>query len=144
MTENRKRLSLRQERFVCEYIATGVATEAARLAGYANPNMHSSRMMTNDSIVAAINEKRAVLMDDVEAKIARYVDALEREAQSADNSDSSRIRSLELLLKVAGGFAPEKTEVSTYSGGFLADLDLNEASTSPPLSGIDSGSNDLH
>jgi len=73
-------------------------------------------------------------MDDLEAKIARYVDALEREAQSAENSDSSRIRSLELLLKVAGGFAPEKTEVSTFAGGFLADLDLDEpAATSVGL-----------
>ena len=126
MTEKQRKLTIRQERFVGEYIATGVATEAARLAGYANPNMHSSRMMTNDRIVAAIDERRSVMMDGLQEKVARYVAALEREAQSAENSDSSRIRSLELLLKVAGGFAPEKTETTTFSGGFLADLDLKE------------------
>ena len=48
-----QRLTLRQERFVLEYIATGNATEAARLAGYANPNMHSARMMANDRMQRA-------------------------------------------------------------------------------------------
>ena len=120
------RLTLRQERFVLEYIATGNATEAARLAGYANPNMHSARMMVNDRIVKAIEVRRSVVIEDLEAKVARYVAALEKEALAAGNNESSRIRSLELLLKVAGGFAPQEQVISTFSGGFLADIDLEE------------------
>jgi len=121
-----QRLTLRQERFVLEYIATGNATEAARLAGYANPNMHSARMMVNDRIVRAIEARRSVVIEDLEAKIARYVAALEKEAEDGKNNESSRIRSLELLLKVAGGFAPQEQVISTFSGGFLADIDLEE------------------
>ena len=114
------RLTLRQERFVLEYIASGNATEAARLAGYANPNM------VNDRIVKAIEVRRSVVIEDLEAKVARYVAALEKEALAAGNNESSRIRSLELLLKVAGGFAPQEQVISTFSGGFLADIDLEE------------------
>ena len=126
MADAQRRLTLRQERFVLEYIASGNATEAARLAGYANPNMHSARMMVNDRIVKAIEVRRSVVIEDLEAKVARYVAALEKEALAAGNNESSRIRSLELLLKVAGGFAPQEQVISTFSGGFLADIDLEE------------------
>ena len=121
-----QRLTLRQERFVLEYIASGNATEAARLAGYANPNMHSARMMVNDRIARHIELRRSVVVEDLEGKIARYVAALEKEAEDKVNNESSRIRSLELLLKVAGGFAPQETVVSTFHAGFLADIDLEE------------------
>jgi phage terminase small subunit len=121
------RLTLRQERFVLEYIATGNATEAARLAGYANPNMHSARMIANDRIARHIELRRSVVVEDLEGKIARYVAALELEAKDKVNNESSRIRSLELLLKVAGGFAPQETVVSTFHAGFLADIDLEES-----------------
>ena len=126
MADTQRRLTLRQERFVLEYIATGNATEAARLAGYANPNMHSARMIANDRINAEIQARRSVVVEDIEAKIARYVEALEKEAEDSGNNESSRIRSLELLLKVAGGFAPQEQVISTFSGGFLADIDLTE------------------
>ena len=126
MADTQRRLTLRQERFVLEYIATGNATEAARLAGYANPNMHSARMIANDRINAEIQARRSVVVEDLEAKVARYVAALEKEAEDAGNNESSRIRSLELLLKVAGGFAPQEQVISTFSGGFLADIDLTE------------------
>ena len=122
-----QRLTLRQERFVLEYIASGNATEAARLAGYANPNMHSARMIANDRIATEIEVRRSVVIEDLEAKIARYVAALEKEAEDKVNNESSRIRSLELLLKVAGGFAPQETVVSTFHAGFLADIDLEES-----------------
>ena len=121
-----QRLTLRQERFVLEYIASGNATEAARLAGYANPNMHSARMIANDRIARHIELRRSVVVEDLEGKIARYVAALEKEAEDKVNNESSRIRSLELLLKVAGGFAPQETVVSTFHAGFLADIDLEE------------------
>lgn len=126
MADTQRRLTLRQERFVLEYIATGNATEAARLAGYANPNMHSARMIANDRIAAEIEARRSVVVEDLEAKVARYVAALEKEAEDTGNNESSRIRSLELLLKVAGGFAPQEQVISTFSGGFLADIDLTE------------------
>ena len=126
MTEKQRSLTLRQERFVMEYMASGNAAGAARIVGYKQPKVQGCRLLTKDNVKQAIQGHREHVMDDLQGKVARYVAALERESQSEDNSDSSRIRSLELLLKVAGGFAPEKTETTTFSGGFLADLDLNE------------------
>ena len=126
MTEKQRRLTLRQERFVMEYMASGNAAGAARIVGYKQPKVQGCRLLTKDNVKQAIQGHREHVMDDLQEKVARYVAALERESQSAENSDSSRIRSLELLLKVAGGFAPEKTETTTFSGGFLADLDLKE------------------
>tara|TARA_B110000902_G_scaffold39832_1_gene42745 strand:- start:36 stop:479 length:444 start_codon:yes stop_codon:yes gene_type:complete len=138
------RLTLRQERFVLEYIASGNATDAARLAGYANPNMHSARMMVNDRIVKAIEVRRSVVIEDLEAKIARYVAALEKEAEDKVNNESSRIRSLELLLKVAGGFAPTEQVHTTFSGGFLADIDLEEPDLDDFGAAIVNDIKDLH
>ena len=66
------------------------------------------------------------MVEDLEGKVARYVAALEKEAEDSKNNESSRIRSLELLLKVAGGFAPQEQVISTFSGAFLADIDLEE------------------
>ena len=144
MADTQRRLTLRQERFVLEYIATGNATEAARLAGYANPNMHSARMIANDRINEEIQARRSVVVEDIEAKIARYVAALEKEAEDDGNNESSRIRSLELLLKVAGGFAPQEQVISTFSGGFLADIDLVEPDELEIEAIKPSDINDLH
>ena len=65
-------------------------------------------------------------MENAEDKLARYVARLEAESEDDGNSDGSRIRALELLIKVVGGFAPEKQEVHQFHGAFLADLDLEE------------------
>tara|TARA_R110002153_G_scaffold41563_4_gene118531 strand:- start:1127 stop:1432 length:306 start_codon:yes stop_codon:yes gene_type:complete len=83
-------------------------------------------MIANDRIAKAIEDRRSVVIEDLEAKVARYVAALEKEAEDSGNNESSRIRSLELLLKVAGGFAPTEQVHTTFAGGFLADIDLNE------------------
>ena len=121
-----KPVNLRQEKFVMEYLASGNATQSAERAGYTHPNHQAFRLLLNNSVKAAIEVKRAELMNDSEAKVARYVAALEKEASNSENADGARIRSLELLLKVVGGFAPEKQEVHSYHGAFLADLDMVE------------------
>ena len=109
-----------------EYLSTGNATQAAERAGYKHPNHQAFRLLLNISVKTAIEVKRAELMNDSEAKVARYVAALEKEASNSENADGARIRSLELLLKVVGGFAPEKQEVHSFHGAFLADLDMAE------------------
>ena len=119
-----KPVNLRQEKFVMEYLASGNATQSAERAGYTHPNHQAFRLLVNHSVKTAIESKRAELMNDSEAKVARYVAALEKEASNSENADGARIRSLELLLKVVGGFAPEKVEQTNYQAGFLADLDM--------------------
>lgn len=82
-------------------------------------------------------------MQDSEAKLASYVSQLEAESRDADQS-GSRIRALELLIKVLGGFAPEKQEVHSYHGAFLADLDLDEPEVAELLTDKAKDNSDLH
>ena len=82
-------------------------------------------------------------MQDSEAKLASYVMQLEAESRDADQS-GSRIRALELLIKVLGGFAPEKQEVHSYHGAFLADLDLDEPEVAELLTDKAKDNSDLH
>ena len=138
-----KPLTFRQERFVMEYLATGNATRAADTAGYAHPNHQAFRLLVNISVKAAIEAQRNRLMQDSEAKLASYVASLEAESRDADQS-GSRIRALELLIKVLGGFAPEKKEVHSYHGAFLADLDMEEDDIAELLFNKDNDISDLH
>ena len=99
-------------------------TEHGSAAGKA----YSSQQMANENltkpyIVSAIEAKRSELMADKEDKVAWLIGKLEAEATAEGNTDSTRVRALELLLKVHGGFAPEKTEITSFDGTFLADLD---------------------
>lgn len=123
---DKKALNMRQLRFVTEYVATGNATRSAHLAGYAHPNVQAFRLLDNISVKAAIEAERRQIMSDGEDRLARYVSQLESESMEADQS-GTRVRALELLIKVVGGFAPEKQEVTSFHGAFLADLDLEEA-----------------
>tara|TARA_R110002049_G_scaffold49247_6_gene141082 strand:- start:11716 stop:12156 length:441 start_codon:yes stop_codon:yes gene_type:complete len=138
-----KPLNFRQERFVMEYVATGNATRSAETAGYTHPNHQAFRLLLNNSVKAAITAKRNELMSDSEDKLASYVAQLEAESRDADQS-GTRVRALELLIKVVGGFAPEKQEVTSYHGSFLADLDLDEADLDELLVETSKEIKDLH
>lgn len=120
-----KPLTFRQERFVTEFVTTGNATRSAEIAGYAHPNHQAFRLLVNISVKAAIDAERNRIMSDSEDKLASYVSDLEALSKNADQS-GTRVRALELLIKVLGGFAPEKQEVTSFHGAFLADLDLEE------------------
>ena len=126
-----------------EYLSSGNATQAAAKAGYKHPNVQSARLLVNISVKAAIEAKRADVMDDLEVKLAGYVAQLETESREADQS-GTRVRAIELLIKVVGGFAPEKQEVSTFHGGFLADIDLTEEDIDELLVPNLNEINDLH
>ena len=118
-------LNLMQEKFVQEYLELGNQTKAARAAGYKHPKVQGCRLLTKDNVKRSVEAHRSAAMDDLEVKLAGYVKQLETESREADQS-GTRVRAIELLIKVVGGFAPEKQEVSTFHGGFLADIDLTE------------------
>lgn len=126
-----------------EYLSTGNATQAAERAGYKHPNVQAFRLLVNISVKTAIEAKRAELMQDSETKLASYVASLEAESRDADQS-GTRVRALELLIKVVGGFAPEKQEVHSFHGAFLADLDMIEDEVDELLTDKVNDINDLH
>ena len=138
-----KPVNLRQEKFVMEYLASGNATQSAERAGYTHPNHQAFRLLLNNSVKAAIDAQRNRLMQDSETKLASYVASLEAESRDADQS-GTRVRALELLIKVVGGFAPEQKEIHSYHGAFLADLDMDEPDLDELLVDNSKDINDLH
>lgn len=63
------KLTEKQRRFVDYYVETGNATEAARRAGYKNPNKASAQNMVKDGICAAVSSRLKELEDKRIAKV---------------------------------------------------------------------------
>ncbi len=146
MTDTKRKLTDRQERFVVEYLACANGAEAARRAGYSE---HTARQMANENlskpdIKAAITQKREQIMSETEDKVEWLINRLTSEAIDDGNGEATRVRALEVLGKIYGAFAPEKQEVTTYSGAFLADLDLDEAQFEPLEEEKANNFSDLH
>ena len=119
-------LNHRQALFVSEYLQHGNGTKAATTAGYSHADVHASRLLRNEKVVAAISRQRSALVVKTQKKGDVVIDRLWREAEIMENSDSVRVRALELLGKVHGIYEAEKKEINVFSGAFLADLDLTD------------------
>ena len=143
--EEERRLTIKQERFIDAYIETGNGAEAARQAGYSEQTAReiACENLANPHIEKAISRRRTELMQDSGDKIARFLSMLEAEATDKDNSDSARVRSLELLLKAAGAFV-DRQETVVYEGSFLADLDLESEEEEPDPDINSNENNNLH
>jgi len=122
-TGNPKNLNWRQSKFVAEFVEHGNATQAAVAAGYSHPKQQGSRLLTHVDVKAGIEAHKRQLMARAVDKHDWLMERLEREALDPENTDASRVRSLELIGKVIGAFAPEKQQVETVSSGFFADLE---------------------
>ena len=125
-------LTLRQQKFVDEYITLGNGAEAARNAGYSEKTAKqmATENLSKPYLVAAIDERRAQLMKDTESKVDWLVSQLTDQALNGDNSGSEQIRALEILGKIYGAYAPIQTEVTQYEGTFLADINLDSEDSS--------------
>lgn len=123
-----KKLTTKEQLFVMEYLACNSGAEAARRAGYSENAAKeiAYENLTKPHIKDAIEQKRTEQLGDIESRTDWLVNRLTVEATDETNGESTRVRALEVLGKVFGSYAPEKAEVTTYSGAFLADLDLNE------------------
>tara|TARA_B100001248_G_C27287430_1_gene410777 strand:+ start:374 stop:805 length:432 start_codon:yes stop_codon:yes gene_type:complete len=123
-----KKLTTKEQLFVMEYLACSSGAEAARRAGYSENTAKeiAYENLTKPHIKDAIEAKRTEQLGDIESRTDWLVNRLTAEATDETNGESTRVRALEVLGKVFGSYAPEKAEVTTYSGAFLADLDLNE------------------
>tara|TARA_Y200000002_G_scaffold336387_1_gene304500 strand:+ start:1314 stop:1745 length:432 start_codon:yes stop_codon:yes gene_type:complete len=141
-----KKLTTKEQLFVMEYLACNNGAEAARRAGYSE---HTAKEIAHENLTKphvqeALEAKRTEQLGDIESRTDWLVNRLTTEATDKKNGESTRVRALEVLGKVFGSYAPEKAEVTTYSGAFLADLDLNEQVTDElPVENWNE-SNDLH
>ena len=123
---NPKNLNWRQSKFVAEYVEHGNALRAAQAAGYSHPKQQGSRLLTHVDVIAAIEAHKRQMMVRAVDGAEWVVERLKVEAMDPENSDAARVRSLELMGKHYGIFAPEKTQIETVSSGFFADLKPEE------------------
>lgn len=109
-------LNHKQQLFVEAYLgaANGNATEAARIAGYRQPQMHGSRLMKNDEIASRVSAR----VDDAAMTADAVLSELAAVARIKWDSDpkavQNKVRALELLGKHHKLFT-EKQEVE-HSG----------------------------
>ena len=85
MTKKGEKLTLKQQKFVAEYLKTGNATEAVRQAGYQcksdkSARMQGSRLLTNDNVRGAIKEAKAKVMDEAIVDAAFVLNGLKQVA----------------------------------------------------------------
>lgn len=103
-------LTSKQKAFVQEYLIDLNATQAARRAGYKNPEI-GRQLITNHNVSSAIQaalkarEKRTEVTQDY--VITKLREIAEKDASDGPDSDlkySSKIKALELLGKHVGAF----------------------------------------
>jgi|GEM_PF-789657 len=123
--EQERKLTDRQERFVVAFLGCANGAEAARTAGYSQKTAREMAYenLSKPHIASAIKRKRDQIMKDEESKVDWLITHLTSEATDKKNGESTRVRALEVLGKVFGAYAPEKSEVTQFDGTFLADLD---------------------
>lgn len=129
-------LNERQRRFAEAYARTGNATAAYAEAGYkatGNSAESSASKLTRhpkvDAYVNLIRQQRAKKNDDLWAKAERALHKIlddhesERTIQLGEKSEArlatagEAARAVDILAKIHGHYAPQKTEVSGPDGG---------------------------
>ena len=126
---NKDYVTPKQQRFVAAYIANGGnGTQAAIEAGYAPRSAAPTacEMLKMSKIRVRLEGEKTAQLDRLALSGDWVTSRLMTMADQAD-SDAAKVRSLELLGKVVGIFAPDKKDITVnQTGDFLATLDLDE------------------
>lgn len=122
------KLTAKQERFIECYLSNGMnGAAAAREAGYSERTAKEQgyENLTKPHLKQAIDRKRQEMSENSEDRRQKWISHLEHLALTAER-ESDQLRAVETLIKAEGWAQPEKSEVTTYAGNFLADLDLGD------------------
>jgi phage terminase small subunit len=105
----------RQQRFIDEYLIDGNGTAAAIRAGYSkrSAKMQASRLMTNDVLLAELNERRRRLAGDFRIKredvLGGFLAAIQRACEQGN--PAAEITGWREVAKMLGFYAPEVLKV---------------------------------
>lgn len=123
----REGLTEKQRRFVEAYAETANATESARRAGYASPNVTGSKMLVNPSIAAALQKlserrtsKAIATIDECQAMLTEIM-----HGGVAGTEPKDRIAAIDKLLKTHGAYL-EKREVEHKGAAVQVYLPSND------------------
>jgi phage terminase small subunit len=140
-------LSLKQERFVDEYMIDLNATAAAERAEYKHPNKQGPRLLVNVGVQEAIAERRAELSAVTKLTREHVAKGLQTEAtwHGDDSSASARVSAWRELGKLYGFYPPERHEITFPDADIDAALDaeverlIASGQTPRPLAPEDQG-----
>lgn len=112
-------LSAKRQAFVEAYcgVAQGNGTEAARIAGYKQPQLEGYRLMQNDAVRDAVAAKSPInALADTGAYLRDFWRETVEKGRSKPELLTPALRASELLGKATGQFL-EKVELSGPGGG---------------------------
>ena len=132
MKVNKGRLSLQQKQLI-RYISEGrPVAEAARMAGYpsSSTRSHIYEMMQRPAFKSAL----ATLMDSQGLDDSRLLEVLKGGLEATRSNAKgeeipdhpTRLKSLELALKIRGSFSPEKSLKATVDLGQILRMAQHE------------------
>ena len=123
----------RQLLFISEYVKTRNGYQSALKAGYKknSARQQASRLLTKSNIKKRVEEEIQQIQARNNLDADYIVNKLKQEAEglSPDNTASSRVKALDQLAKMAGIYAPIKSEVEAninQEDDWLANIDPDE------------------
>jgi phage terminase small subunit len=123
----------RQELFITEYVKTRNGFRSAVKAGYSenSARQQASRLLTKQHILKRVEEESEQIQARNNLSADYIVNKLRQEAEGLTNdaTASSRVKALDQLAKIAGVYAPVKSEVDAnihQEDDWLANLDQEE------------------
>jgi phage terminase small subunit len=123
----------RQELFITEYVKTRNGFRSAVKAGYSenSARQQASRLLTKQHILKRVEEESEQIQARNNLSADYIVNKLRQEAEGLTNdaTASSRVKALDQLAKIAGVYAPVKSEVEAnihQEDDWLANLDQEE------------------
>lgn len=93
--------TLKQQKFVAEYVLSGNGAQSATNAGYSPSSAHvtASRLLRNANVASAIEAERDRLRERSDLRAEDVLRGLRQIAEDESARNSDRIRALELLGK---------------------------------------------
>ena len=129
MQGRRNILSQRQLAFVAAHV--GNDTEAARAAGYKNPDRSAPKLMAMPAVRKAIEEKQKAIIEASGAKIGRRltkVDVVDRLVELADlppertkNNITGQVNALKVIAEIEGYFVYRYEDLTKENFGKVLD-----------------------
>jgi|21_taG_2_1085346.scaffolds.fasta_scaffold62901_1 phage terminase small subunit len=123
----------RQELFIAEYVKTRNGFKSAVKAGYRenSARQQASRLLTKEHILKRVEQETQQIQARNNLDADYIVNKLRQEAEgiTPDATASSRVKALDQLAKIAGVYAPVKSEVEAninQEDDWLANLDEEE------------------
>lgn len=118
--KNRRGLTVKQDKFVREYLKDGNGTRAALASGYSEVSAHSiaSENLNKPEIAAEIRKLRQRMSEKLDTSAEKVINDIAHVAEqaAAEGNHSAALKGLELLGKVNGVFVERSVSVTLDLG----------------------------